>query len=42
MAKVKASIQAKVKRKPIKPGSTMPKNIGGIVNARVVAYVKKK
>lgn len=41
MAKVKASIKSKIKRKPIKAGSSMPKNIGGIVNARVVAYVKK-
>ena len=43
MVKVKGSIKAKVKRtnKPVKAGSEMPKNIGGAVNAKLVATVKK-
>ena len=44
MAKVKAKTKAKVKRtKPlaVKAGSTMPKNIGGVVNLKVVAIVDK-
>lgn len=40
MAKVKA--KAKVKKKPVKAGSSMPKNIGGALNAKLVATVKKK
>lgn len=42
---VKANTAAKVKhkpRKPVKAGSTMPRNIGGIANAKVVAIVKPK
>ena len=45
MAKIKAKTIAKVKRtapKAQKDGSTMPKNVGGYVNAKVVAIVKKK
>lgn len=42
MATIKASTKAKVKKKPVKAGSTMPKNVGGVLNARVVAKVKKK
>jgi hypothetical protein len=41
MAKVKAKVVAKAKRKPIKAGSTMPKNIGGAINAKLVATVNK-
>lgn len=38
----KAKTGATVKKKtPVKAGSTMPKNIGGIANAKVVATVKK-
>ena len=40
MAKVKA--KAKIKRKPVKAGSSMPKNIGGALNAKLVATVKRK
>lgn len=41
MAKIKARISGVVKKKPKKAGSTMPRNIGGYVNAKVVAIVKK-
>lgn len=34
-------IKAKVKKKPVKAGSSMPKNIGGNANAKVVAIVNK-
>lgn len=40
MAKIKAKAKAKVKRTSpvaLKAGSTMPRNIGGYVNAKVVA-----
>lgn len=36
MAKTTAKVRAKVERKPIKAGSTKPRNIGGIVNYKVV------
>ncbi len=39
--KVKGKIKAMVKKKPIKAGHTAPKNIGGILNAKVVTTVKK-
>lgn len=44
MQKVKVSgkTKAKVKKKPVKAGRTMPRNVGGILNARVVARAKKK
>ena len=44
MAKVKGSIKAKVKRtnKPVKAGTGDAKNVGGIVNYKVVAIVKKQ
>jgi hypothetical protein len=42
MVVVKGRIKSKVKRKPVKAGSTMPKNIGGICNAKVVATAKKR
>lgn len=41
MAKTTAKVRAKVKKKPIKAGSTAPKNIGGAANAKLVATVKK-
>ena len=41
MPKVKATTKAKVKKKPVKAGSTAPKNIGGVLNAKLVATVKK-
>ena len=44
MAKIKAKTRAKVKRtSPIalKAGSTMPRNIGGAINAKVVATVRR-
>ena len=40
MAKVKA--KEKVKKKPVKAGSSMPKNIGGALNAKLVATARKK
>lgn len=36
-----AKTKAKVRKKPVKAGSTMPKNIGGAANAKLVATVKK-
>ena len=44
MAKVKAKTRAKIRKsrkEPVKAGSTMPRNIGGAVNAKLVATVKK-
>ena len=44
MAVVKAKTKAKVKKKKplaVKAGSTMPKNVGGVVNLKVVAIVNK-
>lgn len=43
MAKVKAKTRAKVRRtsNAVKAGSTMPRNVGGAINAKVVAIVKK-
>lgn len=43
MAKIKAKAKAKVKRTSpvaLKAGSSMPRNIGGYVNAKVVAIKK--
>lgn len=40
--KVAAKTKAKVKNKPVKAGSTMPRNVGGALNAKLVATVKKK
>lgn len=45
MVKVKGKVVAKVRKggkKPLKAGRVMPKNIGGIANAKVVAIVKKR
>lgn len=42
MAKASAKTTTKVKKKPVKAGSSMPKNVGGIANAKVVAIVNKK
>lgn len=41
MAQATAQVKSKVKKKPVKAGSTAPKNVGGIVNAKVIATVKK-
>lgn len=41
MVKVKGKVKSSIKRKPIKAGSTMPKNIGGVCNVKVVATAKK-
>ena len=44
-AKVTARTKAKVKRTAsnrVKAGSTMPRNVGGYVNAKVVAIVNSK
>lgn len=37
----KGKTKASVKKKPVKTGSTMPKNVGGILNVKVVATAKK-
>lgn len=39
--KVKAKVKTSVKKKPIKAGTKDPKNVGGILNYKVVAIVKK-
>ena len=41
-ARVTAKTKANVKRRPVKAGQTMPRNIGGYANAKVVAIVKRK
>lgn len=45
MAKIKAKTKAKVRKTAstlaVKAGSSMPKNVGGYVNAKVVVIVKK-
>lgn len=41
MAKVKGRFKTSIKRTPVKAGRTMPKNIGGVANAKIVATVKK-
>ena len=42
MAKVKGKVKVVAKKKPIRAGSTMPRNIGGILNAEVVAHVRRQ
>lgn len=42
MSKAKATTKAKVKRKPVKMGSKAPKNIGGILNYKLVAMAQKR
>jgi hypothetical protein len=37
----KGKVKAKVSKKPVKAGSSKPKNVGGIVNVKVVATAKK-
>lgn len=39
--KIKAKAKIPTKVKPVKAGRTMPKNVGGIANAKVVAIMKK-
>lgn len=39
--KVKAKIKTSVTKKPVKAGHTQPKNVGGILNHKVIATVKK-
>lgn len=41
MARASAKIKSKVKRKPVKAGRKMPKNVGGILNVKVLATSKK-
>lgn len=41
----KAKTSASARKRPVKAGSTMPKNIGGIVNVKTLAIahlIKKK
>lgn len=38
---VKGKIKARVGKAPVKAGSTHPKNIGGILNAKVIAIHNK-
>lgn len=40
MAKIKAKTIAK--KKPVKAGSSMPRNVGGALNAKLIATVRKK
>lgn len=42
MAKATAKTLAKVVRKPVKAGSSMRKNVGGIINPKIIAVVKNK
>jgi hypothetical protein len=45
MARIKARTKPKVKRKAsngVKAGQSMPRNIGGAVNAKLVVSVNKK
>ena len=39
--RLKAKVSTSVKKKPVKAGTSAPKNIGGILNHKVVATVKK-
>lgn len=39
--KVKAKVKTSAKKKPVKAGTKAPKNIGGILNHKVIAIVKK-
>lgn len=39
--KAKAKVSTKTKNKPVKAGRTMPKNVGGILNVKVLATSKK-
>lgn len=39
--RVKAKAKVKAKVKPVKAGRTMPKNVGGILNVKVLATAKK-
>ena len=43
MAKIKAKTKTRVKRSqgPVKAGSSMSRNVGGIVNVKVVATSRK-
>jgi hypothetical protein len=41
-ARIKAKPQFKVKKAPIKAGSTRPRNIGGVVNYKMVLITKKR
>lgn len=38
---VKVKVKTVSKKKPVKAGRRMPKNLGGIINAKVVATAKK-
>ena len=42
MPSIKVKVKPSVKKKPVKAGSSMPKNIGGAINVKVVAIVRKK
>lgn len=45
MARITARVKPKVKRtprKPVKAGQSMPRNIGGALNAKLVVSVNKK
>jgi hypothetical protein len=41
MAKATTKSKATVKKKPVKAGSSSPKNVGGVLNSKLVATVKK-
>ena len=40
--KVTIKPKVEVKKKPVKAGTKMPKNIGGIINAKIVTTVRKR
>lgn len=41
-ARLTARAKANVKRRPVKAGQTMPRNIGGALNAKLSVSVNKK
>ena len=41
MAKVKGKVKSSLRKKPVKAGRTKQKNVGGILNVKVLATAKK-
>lgn len=41
-ARITAKTKANVKHRPVKAGQSMPRNVGGYANAKIVAIVKRK
>ena len=40
-ARITAKTKANVQHRPVKAGQSMPRNVGGILNAKVVATARK-